>query len=268
MDGINSNLLHASVGHFVNAQSPLTEWPTEVPAFYSEVAAQDLREGMEGIVHVLDSIPKTLGRYASQVINEMGTITSVEYKDSDPDNLFVAISHRLPSDIDSNNAARQYSTYMNTTNWLQNGKFYQRHVWHRLHPDTIAGMPHEGVKDVTLRIDHWDGETVMSIVMDSVKPDTWENIKQKFAVDINASAIYHLWPKPVKVLRQAEAIPPMPGEKPAQPQPADDAGSGEAGDNVPDIPPMPGSGNQSTDPNKRGETTELGEGWWGTGRGD
>ena len=135
--------------------------------------------------------------------------------------------------------------------------------------ELIPAVPHEGIKDLILRIDHWDGETNMSIVMDSINEDTWIDIQDKFALDVKSNAMYHLYPKPAKVLRQAEAIPPMPGEKP---QPGDnqpgEGGQGEPTPGEPDIPPMPGESRQSVDENKRGETTELAEGWWGTGTGE
>lgn len=270
MEDINSNILHASNGHFVSPESPLTEWPTETFAYYSEIKPEDLREGMENIIHVLDSIPKSSGRYASKVINEMGTITAVEFKNQDPTNMYMSITHRLTGDIDAVPSARQYSTFMETANWIQGGKFYQRHMWVRVHPDIIESMPHEAIKGLILRSDNWDGDTVMSIVADSISEDTWHDLKDKIAANKGTTSLYHLYPKPSKVLRQAEAIPPMPGEKP---QPADnqpgDGGQGDAQpEQQPDIPPMPGESRQSVDENKRGETTELGEGWWGTGRGE
>ena len=270
MEDINSNILHASNGHFVSAESPLTEWPTETLAYYSEVKPEDLREGMENIVHVMYSHAKTRGRYDSQVTTEFGTLLAVELKTSDEDNIYMSVSHRFPNDVEENIAARQYSVYMNTNNWESRGKFYQRHMWVRVHPDIIEAMPHEAIKGLVLRTDHWDGDTVMSIVSDSINEDTWHDLKDKIAADKGTTSLYHLYPKPAKVLRQAEAIPPMPGEKP---QPGDnqpgDGGQGDAQpEQQPDIPPMPGESRQSVDENKRGETTELGEGWWGTGRGD
>ena len=123
MEEFDSNLLHASVGHLVSAESPLTGWPAEIPAYYSEVKPEDLREGMEGIIHVLDSVPKNSGRYASKVTNEMGTITGVEFKNEDPANLYVSIVHNMLTDVDAVPTARQYSTFMDTTNWSQTGKF-------------------------------------------------------------------------------------------------------------------------------------------------
>lgn len=269
MEPFNSNILHASVGHLVSAQSPLTGWPAEIPAFYSEVLPEDLREGMEGIIHIVESRPQARGRFSSVVTNELGTITAVQYKTDDPNNHYLSITHTMPTDIDDNVSARQYSTFMQTNNWIMTGKFYQRHRWLKIDNNYIQDIPHEGVKNVTLRVDHWDGETNMSIVMDSINEDTWNELKEKFALDVEFNAMYHLYPRPAKVLRQAEAIPPMPGEKP---QPGDnqpgDGGQGEPAPAQPDIPPMPGESRQSVDPNKRGETTELGEGWWGTGRGD
>ncbi len=269
MEEFNSNLLHASVGHLVSAESPLTGWPAEIPAYYSEVKPEDLREGMEGIIHVLDSVPKSTGRYASKVTNEMGIITAVEFKNEDPANLYVSIKHTMPSDFDAVPAARQYSTFMETANWIQGGKFYQRHRWIRVTHDLIEAMPHEAIKGLTIRTDNWDGDTIMSLVADSINEDTWHDLKDKIAANNGATTLYHLYPTPAKVLRKAEAIPPMPGEKP---QPGDnqpgEGGQGEPTPGEPDIPPMPGEARQSVDKNKRGETTELAEGWWGTGTGD
>ena len=269
MEDINSNILHASVGHLVSAESPLTGWPAEIPAYYSEVKPEDLREGMEGIIHITHSHAKTRGRYDSEVTSEFGTIMAVDYKQEDADNMYVSITHRFPTDIEETNSARQYNVFMNTTNWESRGKFYQRHRWLRMSNELIPAVPHEGIKDLILRIDHWDGETNMSIVMDSINEDTWIDIQDKFALDVKSNAMYHLYPKPAKVLRQAEAIPPMPGEKP---QPGDnqpgEGGQGEPTPGEPDIPPMPGESRQSVDENKRGETTELAEGWWGTGTGE
>lgn len=269
MEEFDSNILHASVGHFVTSESPLTGWPTETLGYYSEVKPEDLREGMEGIVHVMYSHAKTRGRYDSHVTTEFGTLLKVELKTGDEDNIYMSVSHRFPADIEENIAARQYSVYMNTGNWESRGKFYQRHMWIRVDPDAIEAMPHEAIAGLTLRMHTWDGETDWSIVMNSLSDAQWIECKETLAANGEAGALYHLFPKPIKVLRQAEAIPPMPGEKP---QPGDnqpgEGGTGTPGEPTPDIPPMPGESRQSVDKDKRGETTELGEGWWGTGRGD
>lgn len=269
MEEFNSNILHASVGHLVSTESPLTGWPAEIPAYYSEVKPEDLREGMEGIIHITHSHAKTRGRYDSEVTSEFGTIMAVDYKQEDADNIYVSIAHRFPTDIEETNSARQYNVFMNTTNWESRGKFYQRHRWIRVDPDLIEAMPHEAIKGLTIRTDNWDGDTIMTLFANSISEDMWHDLKDKIAANKGATTLYHLYPKPAKVLRQAEAIPPMPGEKP---QPGDnqpgEGGQGEPTPGEPDIPPMPGEGRQSVDENKRGETTELAEGWWGTGTGE
>ena len=268
MESINVNLLNASLGQFVSAESPLTDWPDEALAYYSEVKPEDVREGMENIVHVSHSRSKNANRPSSLVNSELGVITEVEFIDTDPSNVFTRIKHHFVTDAGPSNEFRQYSVSMDTENWHNSGVFYQRYKWVRVQPDVLKVLPFAGVEGLTLRTERWDGETLMTVVVDSVTELQWDELKANHELFGDKAALYFLYPKAAKVLRQAEAIPPMPGEKP---QPGEQPGEGNGkpeGDPNDDIPPMPGEGRQSVDENKRGETTELGEGWWGTGRGD
>lgn len=273
MEPINPNILAASLGEFVSGDKPLADWPDQYPAYKHEINPEDIREGMECISHIAHSHALTQGRHDSLVETDFGTITSVQYKPEDAYNTYLAITHHLVSDNFDVQAARQYVVNMVTNNWETRGTFYQAHRWLRVQPDVLENLPFAGVEGLILQSHRWDGETIMSLTIDSISEDNWLELQETHKLVGDKGALYWLYPKPSKILRQAEAIPPMPGEKPqpggAQPgeQPGDGGGKPE-GDPNDDIPPMPGESRQSVDKDKKGPTVQLEDGWWGTGRGE
>lgn len=264
----NPALLTASLGNKQPVESLLESFPEEAPAFWQEIKPEDLREGMEDIWIETYSVSKRQEYADTRTITEMGTMTSVCLESGDPTNIYLDIRHRLNNDPKGTDSIRPYAIHMETSSWIVNSKIYQRHIWVQLDKDIIPGMQLSGIKGYTVRIDTNRTQTHNTLIFNNVQTEKELDVVKALVADTDeGTAIYYLSPKPVEIKRAAEAIPPMPGEKPAPPQPGGDAPAPADGDGQPDIPPMPGTGG-SPDKDKRGETTELQEGWWGTRQGE
>lgn len=265
----NHALLTASLGNKQPVESLLESFPEEAPAFWQEIKPEDLREGMEDIWIETYSVSKRPEYADTRTISEMGTITSVCLETGDPTNTYLDIQHRLNNDPKNADSIRPYAVHMETNSWIVNSKIYQRHIWVQLDKDVIPAMQLSGVQGYTLRIDNNRSQTHNTIIFNNIQTDKELDVVKALVAETDEdTAVYYLHPKPVKIMRQTEAIPPMPGEKPAPgEQPGDGSGKPEDDPND-EIPPMPGESRQSVDKDKKGPTVQLEDGWWGTGRGE
>lgn len=267
---VNQDTLTPALGDMVDRNTPVGLFPDRVTAFYSEISIDDLREGMEDVYFNQVSISKSDKNNNRTQLTELGTLLGRNIVFT-PENHYVDINHYVPLDYNKSPKPRQYVTMMESDSWSIRGKFYQKHTWNYLPPGSVEMMQLRDLDKNTIRLDSHHPGTHTTTIMSEVSEQDWENIKTQIKNYPETRGVYWLFPKPIVVKRASEAIPPMPGQKPApgEPQPSGEPIPGEGEAQPSDIPPMPGQGSsQQTDKTRTGERQVLNSAWWGTGQGE
>lgn len=253
--------------------------PPRAHAFFKRVPTEDLREGMENIYAYVAHVPKTAYSSYREVRSHyfIGTVTKINFPSEDE----IEVTAYVPRE-NQTETTHLYQRVPGGSRFIDFHpvEFYQEYVWVR-QPLTVATEV-SVFKNRTVRFDSLndarskDGNdycisTVIDFNTDDKTIVTWIEVQIEEAINHpEVRAMYVLEPVVAKAQREAEGIPPMPGEKPnPQPQP-DGKGEDQGKDKKPDdIPPMPGHAKNQTDKDTRFEPAgELGAGWWGTAQGE
>jgi hypothetical protein len=222
--------------------------------------------------------PKSSGYTEDHITRFLGTVTKLTRLDSSIEvRSFVPREGHVESDHSFQTVASGNSSI--TFNPVE---FYQEHMWVRvsyINKTTLAKefagqmVRFDSIPDdFAGKGDDWVVTNTINLSQDNESVFEWAQILLEEAASFpETKAMYVLTPQMEKPKREAEDIPPMPGEKP-RPKPApegDPDGQGQGGQKDDAIPPMPGSAESVTDKNRRTDNTgALGKGWWGTSQGE
>lgn len=254
--------------------------PPRVHAFFKHVPTEDLREGMENIFSYDARVPAPgVSSYTEDHITRfLGTVTNISRLDSSIEvRSFVPREGHVESDHSFQTVASGNSCIT-----FHPIEFYQEYMWVRVNTLTKTTLAKEFAgqmvrfdslpDDFAGKGDDWVITNTINLSQDNETVFEWAQILLEEAVSFpETKAMYVLTPQMEKPKREAEGIPPMPGEKP-RPAPSPEGnpeGDGQGGNPDDDIPPMPGSSNSVTDKNRRTDNTgALNKGWWGTSQGE
>lgn len=252
----------------------IVQFPNYIHSHYREIAFEDVREGMEDLWYETKVVVTDEGRMGNSCgMTQIGTVTGVAI-DSDGDlRVKTMLGGKKNSHlITKTRRADAYTSY---------NVILQRYVWRKLTALQLTAMHGN---DIDKRIFQSHVDQVGSYVTrtydfqehghrNPIGNTNWQTLLTTVnQLPETHFAVYELVPSPIKILRKPEDIPPMPGEKPIQPQP----GAGDAPAPTPaegyddNIPAMPGaSGVNVTLPNKtKDDSGPLNNHWWGTENGD
>ena len=252
--------------------------PPRVHAFFKHVPTEDLREGMENIVAYDARIPEphSSGYTEERITRFLGTVTKIAL-----DNNSIEVTSFVPREGQTE-SSHSFQTVAsgNSSITFCAVEFFQEYQWVR-----VTDFPNKTVSEAfgnsLVRFDSmtdnqdtandWCITNVINLdTKDSVTLEWAQVLMEEAAAWPFRKAMYLLTPQMEKPKREAEGIPPMPGEKPNPvPNPEGNPQESQGGKPDDDIPPMPGSSNSVTDKNRRGDVTDqIGKGWWGTSQGE
>lgn len=249
-------------------------FPMFIHSHYREIPFADVREGMEDMWSELRVVNVGAMPPDSYSMQHLGTITSARV-DGDGD-------LRLKTLLNGKEAGHIIFAGKTNGNNTTYSHVMQRYVWRKMDAVKLATMNGADIDKRIFQSHFISSNNYVTKTYDfqehghrsDIGNRNWrEMLSHISTLSSYEFAVYELVPSPAKVLRAPEDIPPIPGDKPVQPQP----GAGDMPVPTPPegyedgIPPIPGgnSGNNVTLPGKEKDNSgSLNDAWWGTENGD